>query len=188
MSVGRHLVSHKWFSSPDAEALGAAASPGASDRLTWGSDASEGPVTLHCCPSSPQELLMVFLGHAWVLGRILFSCSCRALHFDPTPSLSLPAPCSSLVRAATSSSWVLESRPWPWLWLCGGQRVHVALTESCGTDCSCQGAFLPCPGKELSANAALGTFSLDVQSDPGLTHPFQQFFSSHNELPNFSIF
>lgn len=71
------------------------------------------------------------------------------------------------------------------LWWPEGARVPPGVT---GTDQSCQGAFLPCPGKELSADAALGTFRLDVQSEPGLTHPFQQFLNSHNELPNSFMF
>lgn len=67
-----------------------------------------------------------------------------------------------------------------------GAASDVAVSLWCPSlSWSSQGAFLPCPGKELPADAALGTFRLDVQSEPGLTHPFQQFLNSHNELPNF---
>uniref|UniRef100_A0A8C0VND8 lysophospholipase n=1 Tax=Cyanistes caeruleus TaxID=156563 RepID=A0A8C0VND8_CYACU len=107
------------------------------------------------------------------------------------PKLSLPGTClpeCSVQPPRPGVDFGLQGWLWTWLSACGGQRVHVSLTESCGMDWSCQGAFLPCPGKELSANAALGTFRLDVQSEPGLTHPFQQFFNSHNQLPNFFIF
>lgn len=148
--------------------MGAAASPGALEQadlgVSWAIDAPEGAVTLHSHPSPLQELLMVFLGHPLVLGPAGFRSAVHAEPWTLIPSKAVPA-CSPLpgtawhlparvLCAATSSSWVLESRD--------GLRHGCVCVVARGCTCPSRGRVAQAGAAKELFFPVLGQSSLQV--------------------------